>query len=77
MKIETTGNQYFSVPNDSEGRLFIKQLRKNLNRKKYKIALMGRGSRQVHGNSRNIAPKNSEWIAVYIRQKPQKIEKGV
>lgn len=61
--------QVFSVPNTEEGWEFIKSLRKYLNDDMYVIDMKGRGSDRVArgGNGQWLRPKDSEWIAVYIR----------
>ena len=71
MKIKTRGSQAFNVPNDEEGRGFLKLLRKFRNRGWHYRAL-GRGSRKEHGCQASIAQEHSEWMAVYLNDRQEK-----
>ena len=68
MKIRTDGSQAFNVPNDEEGHVFLKLLRKFRNRGWYYRA-RGRGSRKEHGEANGIEQEHSEWMAVYMSPK--------
>jgi|TARA_R100000084_G_scaffold40661_1_gene16659 hypothetical protein len=64
---------YFSnVPNNEEGAEFIRLARKFLNRKRYKLRIMGRGTRKVNGAknsyrySASLPLKFSERFSLYI-----------
>ena len=64
---------YFSdVPNNEEGAEFIRLARKFLNRKRYKIRKLGRGTRKVNGAknsyrySASLPHKFSERFSLYI-----------
>ena len=73
-EIKTQGTQTFNVPNDAEGRTFLKSARKYLNRPTFNVRSRGRGNR-ANGNRSNIALSHAEWIAVYIdKQKTQKVQ---
>tara|TARA_R110000824_G_scaffold128366_1_gene289183 strand:- start:158 stop:559 length:402 start_codon:yes stop_codon:yes gene_type:complete len=61
---------YFSkIPNNKEGLGFIKSIRKFVNKKRYKVRVLGRGSRKLHGNAYSIPLKYSETFSVYIDHK--------
>ena len=64
---------YFSdIPNDEEGAEFIRLARKFLNRKRYKIRKLGRGTRKVNGAknsyrySASLPHQFSERFSLYI-----------
>ena len=57
---------FYSIPANKEGKLFIKLLKKYLNKARYKIRVKGRGSRKEHGNGQNLPLKHAEHYAVYI-----------
>lgn len=64
---------YFSeIPNNEEGAEFIRLARKFLNRKRYKIRKLGRGTRKVNGAknsyrySASLPHKFSERFSLYI-----------
>tara|TARA_R110000737_G_C14249634_1_gene426379 strand:+ start:120 stop:527 length:408 start_codon:yes stop_codon:yes gene_type:complete len=60
---------YFSkVPNNEEGLKFIKSIRKFVNKDRYKVRVLGRGSRKIHGNAYSIPLKHSETFSIYIDQ---------
>jgi hypothetical protein len=62
MKIQTSGNQAFNVPNDDEGRTFLRLMRKFLNRPRWRFRSYGRGP-QPHWS---VSQAQAEWIAVYL-----------
>lgn len=64
--IESKGNQVFNVPNTDEGKKFLNDVKKYLNRNKYSYKSRGRGSRKEYGNQYGIALPNAEWIALYL-----------
>lgn len=68
-KIKSKGTQYFNVPNDEEGQMFLTLLSKYMNNTAYKSKFRGRGSRKHAGNRCDISPNDAEWIAVYINGK--------
>ncbi len=57
---------FYKIPANEEGKLFIKLLRKYLNKARYKIRVKGRGTRKFHGNGQNLPLKYAEHFAVYI-----------
>ena len=64
---------YFSdIPNNEEGAEFIRLARKFLNRKRYKIRKLGRGTRKVNGAKNSytyssfLPHKFSERFSLYI-----------
>ena len=60
---------YFSkIPNNEEGLKFIKSIRKFVNKDRYKVRVLGRGSRKIHGNAYSIPLKHSETFSIYIDQ---------
>lgn len=65
MNIKTSGNQVFNVPNNEEGREFLRLLRKFRNRG-WHYRARGRGSRKEHGCQHGIGQEHSEWMAVYM-----------
>ena len=60
---------FYSIPANEEGKLFLKLLKKYLNKARYKIRVKGRGTRKYHGNSQNLPLKYAEHFAVYIDTK--------
>ena len=82
MKIKTIGNQMFSIPNNKEGKQFIKLAHKFLNYKVYRTWKLGRGKRKQFGYKKHdysyskyqskIPISKSEWIAWYIVRKDGK-----
>ena len=68
-QIKTNGMQVFNVPNTEEGRNFMDSASRFLNRPTYSIKNRGRGSRKEHGCQASIPLPNSEWIALYIKDK--------
>ena len=64
---------YFSnIPNNEEGAEFIRLARKFLNRKRYKLRVLGRGARKVNGArnsyqySSNLPHQFAERFSLYI-----------
>ena len=64
---------YFSdIPNNEEGAEFIRLARKFLNRKRYKMRKLGRGTRKVNGQknsyrySASLPQQFSERFSLYI-----------
>jgi 23S rRNA C2498 (ribose-2'-O)-methylase RlmM len=73
IKIKSKGHQLFNVPNNEEGREFIRLMRKFNNKKRFD--LKGRGSRLVFAKATNaytaqcsLRKSYSEWFAVYTRK---------
>ncbi len=66
MKIQTQGSQTFNVPNNEEGRTFLKLMEKFRN-KGWHYRIRGRGTRKYHGAQAHIPKQYSEWMAVYLR----------
>ena len=70
MEIQTQGSQTFNVPNNEEGRTFLKLMEKFRN-KGWHYRIRGRGPRRDHGTQYHIPQQHSEWMAVYLRgEKP-------
>ena len=57
---------FYSIPANKEGKLFLKLLKKYLNKARYKIRVKGRGTRKYHGNGQNLPLKYAEHYSVYI-----------
>ena len=55
-----------NVPNDEFGKSVIKNLRKFLNRDRYKVRVRGRGSRKEHGDPYSISLQYAEKFSVYV-----------
>jgi hypothetical protein len=68
----TNGNQLFNVPNDEDGRKFLKDVAKYINRGKVTYKNRGRGSRKNAGTDAYLPLNNAEWIAVYVYPKAKK-----
>ena len=60
--IKTNGAQAFNVPNDDEGRTFLRLLRKFINRPRWRFRSYGRGPRPRW----SVSQAQAEWIAVYL-----------
>jgi len=75
MKIATTGNQLFSVPNTEEGKEFLRLAGKFLNKNVYKrLRKRGRGkNRPTKTFINDISVANAEWFAVYGEESQKKI----
>jgi hypothetical protein len=69
MNIKSKGNQIFNIPNNSEGKQFLKLCRKYLNKKSYSIRPRGRGSRKIKGNQSSVPLNNAQWLALYFSKK--------
>jgi len=75
--IRTNGTQMFNIPNNEEGRFFIKLVQKFLNSSKYKISSRGRAKRRRllaeldnrFYNRSDIPIAQAEWIALYVKNK--------
>ena len=64
------------VPNDDEGRAFLKQFRKYLRQSPNRVILRGRGHRR--GRYRSSLPLEfSNRFAVYVEQKPKTVWKEI
>ncbi len=77
-RIKSKGAQAFNVPNDSEGREFLRLLRKFRNRG-WSFHARGRGPRKLPGDlyvsfrrQLSIPQSDSEWIAVYLDNSKKK-----
>jgi len=57
---------FYSIPANKEGKLFLRLLKKYLNKARYKIRVKGRGTRKYHGNGQNLPLKYAQHYAVYI-----------
>lgn len=67
-KIENTvGKQGFTVPNNDEGKLFMRLLAKFINRKFYRCVKRGRGKRLTRKDGQSIPLDRSDWVAVYLK----------
>ena len=66
---EVCVHYFYKVPNNKEGLEFIKSIRKFVNKKRYRVRVLGRGSRKIYGNAYSIPLKHSEYFSVYIDQK--------
>jgi hypothetical protein len=84
-KIVSEGNQTFNVPNNEEGNVFIKSLRKFSNpKKKNEFTLRGRGSRIEYAKKvgsynaqTSISKEFAEWFAVYMDSNAESRQKLV
>jgi hypothetical protein len=73
-KIETNGSQIFNVPNTEEGRNWMQNAAKYLNRPQYNMKKRGRGSegrerrngRLTYNGQSDCKLENADWIALYI-----------
>jgi cell wall-associated NlpC family hydrolase len=72
MKIDqdnSTGKQFFNVPNTPEGLAFIALCRKYLNKnhiKGHKLSLIGRGPRPSPAHQSWVPKALAKWFAVYL-----------
>ena len=74
-QIDSKGNQVFNIPNNDDGKRFMADIAKYLNRSKYSLKLRGRGSQgrernangtlTYNGQSHCKLP-NADWVAAYI-----------
>jgi|TARA_R100000234_G_C4882436_1_gene127939 hypothetical protein len=63
--------QFYGIPNDEEGNLFIKLARKYLNRKLYRTVKYGRSNGSYYHN----ADKDKvDSFVLYIKDKPKKFQ---
>jgi len=71
-------NHSFFVPNDDEGKVFLKQLKKHLRPSPFKVKLRGRGPRGGGDRYRSLLPlRLATHVAVYIERKPNTTWKQV
>ena len=69
-KIKEACVHYFhDIPNSKEGWEFIKQVRKFINKDRYKVRVLGRGSRKEHGTQSFIPLKHATNYSIYIDHK--------
>ena len=54
------------LPNNEFGKKVIKNIRKFLNRDRYKLRVRGRGTRKEHGNQHSIPLKYAERFSIYV-----------
>ena len=60
---------YFSdIPNNEEGSEFIRLARKFLNRKRYKMRKLGRGTRKVNGQKKSYYYKRFRLYYTILNQ---------
>ena len=60
---------FHQIPNSKEGWDFIKGARKFINKDRYKVRVLGRGSRKEHGTQSFIPLKHATNYSVYIDHK--------
>ena len=60
---------FHNIPNSKEGWEFIKMVRKFINKDRYKVRVLGRGSRKEHGTQSFVPLKHSEKYSIYIDHK--------
>ena len=60
---------FHDIPNSKEGWEFIKQVRKFINKDRYKVRILGRGSRKEYGTQSFIPLKHATNYSVYIDHK--------
>jgi len=60
---------FHDIPNSKEGWDFIKSIRKFINKDRYKVRVLGRGSRKKYGTQSFVPLKHSERYSVYIDHK--------
>ncbi len=68
-KFDTKGRQVFNVPNDEDGRKFLADMAKYINRERVGFKNRGRGSRKNAGDKNFLPLEHAEWIAVYLNPK--------
>ena len=69
-KIKEACVHYFhDIPNSKEGWEFIKQVRKFINKDRYKVRILGRGSRKKYGTQSFIPLQHATNYSVYIDHK--------
>jgi len=60
---------FHQIPNSKEGWDFIKSARKFINKDRYRVRVLGRGSRKEHGTQSFIPLKHATNYSVYIDHK--------
>ena len=60
---------FHKIPNSKEGWDFIKAIRKFINKDRYKVRILGRGSRKEYGTQSFIPLKHATNYSVYIDHK--------
>ena len=60
---------FHGVPNNEEGWQFIKLVRKFINKDRYRVRVLGRGSRKYHGTQSFIPLKHATNYSIYIDHK--------
>lgn len=60
---------FHKIPNSKEGWDFIKGIRKFINKDRYRVRVLGRGSRKEHGTQSFIPLKHATNYSVYIDHK--------
>jgi hypothetical protein len=60
---------FHDIPNSKEGWQFIKMVRKFINKDRYRVRVLGRGSRKEHGTQSFVPLKHSERYSIYIDHK--------
>ena len=60
---------FHQIPNSKEGWDFIKSARKFINKDRYRVRILGRGSRKEHGTQSFIPLKHATNYSVYIDHK--------
>ena len=60
---------FHQIPNSKEGWDFIKGVRKFINKDRYKVRVLGRGSRKNHGTQSFIPLEHATNYSVYIDHK--------
>jgi hypothetical protein len=69
VKFDTKGRQVFNVPNDEDGRKFLADMAKYINRERVGFKNRGRGSRKNAGDKNFLPLEHAEWVAVYVYPK--------
>ena len=60
---------FHDIPNSKKGWEFIKGIRKFINKDRYKVRILGRGSRKKYGTQSFVPLKHSERYSIYIDHK--------
>ena len=60
---------FHNVPNNKRGWLFIKLIRQFINKDRYRVRVLGRGSRKYHGTQSFIPLKHATNYSIYIDHK--------
>ena len=60
---------FHEIPNNKEGWDFIKSVRKFINKDRYKVRVLGRGSRKKHGTQSFIPLEHATNYSIYIDHK--------